>query len=128
MPARTCAQAGQTCLHIAALWGNTEVCEVLLAAGAELNAPNKIHGDTPAHVAGRSPKPEAGRLACAQLMAAKGADLALKNDEGWLAWQIALEQGSARLAEALCPHAHLAQLRAHFQLERERTARDDMDS
>ncbi|KAH3780265.1 nuclear factor NF-kappa-B p100 subunit-like [Dreissena polymorpha] len=42
---------GQTCLHIAALHGNTELVNILLAHGAEINAPDRKSGRTALHFA-----------------------------------------------------------------------------
>ena len=47
---------GQTPLHISLLWGNFEATEVLVEAGANLDATNKISGGTPLHMAGASDK------------------------------------------------------------------------
>ena len=51
---------GQSPLHISLLWGNFEATQVLIEAGGNLNACNKISGGTPMHMAGASDKNPAG--------------------------------------------------------------------
>ena len=58
---------GQSSLHVAALWGNLEACEVLLKHNANTNAQNRINGATPLHSAVQSMKtPISMRTRCIQ--------------------------------------------------------------
>lgn len=47
---------GQTALHVTCIWGNVGSVEVLIGAGANVNAANKIMGTTPLHTAMHSHK------------------------------------------------------------------------
>ena len=83
--------AGQTALHIAAMWGHLDALNALIAAGADLNAQNCIRNDyqsdcnwggTPLHVAANSNKaPLSRRYYCAQRLIDAGANARLLNDE-----------------------------------------------
>ena len=83
--------AGQTALHIAAMWGHLDALNALIAAGADLNAQNCIRNDyqsdcnwggTPLHVAANSNKaPLSRRYYCAQRLIEAGANARLLNDE-----------------------------------------------
>ena len=81
--------AGQTALHIAAMWGNLNAVNALIAAGADLNPQNWIErnylgyiGGTPLHVAANSTKaPLAKRCRCAERLIEAGANARLLNDE-----------------------------------------------
>ena len=68
-------QVGQTCLHIASLWGHREAVETLLELGAPVNAQNRMGGSTPLHMAVSSSKePFSNRIDCARMLIAAGAD------------------------------------------------------
>ena len=81
--------AGQTPLHIAAMWGNLNAVNALIAAGADLNPQNWIErnylgyiGGTPLHVAANSTKaPLAKRCRCAERLIEAGANARLLNGE-----------------------------------------------
>ena len=81
--------AGQTPLHIAAMWGNLNAVNALMAAGADLNPQNWIErnhlgyiGGTPLHVAANSTKaPLAKRCRCAERLIEAGANARLLNGE-----------------------------------------------
>jgi len=47
---------GQTALHVAVLWGHTEVARYLIEKGAEVNASNSMTGATPLHTVLQSGK------------------------------------------------------------------------
>jgi len=76
---------GQTALHIACLWGNARACEALVQGGADVHAKNQLGDQTPLHMlASRFEKRDkvAGRLECAKILKAAGADLRATNAEG----------------------------------------------
>ncbi len=81
--------AGQTPLHIAAMWGNLNALNALIAAGADLNPQNWIvrsesdyFGGTPLHVAANSDKvPLTDRYRCAERLIDAGANARLLNGE-----------------------------------------------
>ena len=80
---------GQTALHIAAMWGNLNAVNALIAAGADLNPQNWIErnylgyiGGTPLHVAANSTKaPLDKRCRCAERLIEAGANARLLNGE-----------------------------------------------
>lgn len=70
---------GQTALHIAALWGSVETTEVLINAGANVNAQNQIAKMTPLHCAIRGTfqsfkETHPRRVQCVKLLLQAGAD------------------------------------------------------
>ena len=76
---------GQTALHIACLWGNSRAAEVLVAAGANVHAKNKINDETPLHMLASRFKGQdkvAARLECAKMLVKAGADLRATNGDG----------------------------------------------
>lgn len=81
----------QTALHVAALWGNIEAATVLISHGAPLNVQNSLSGATPLHMVAGSSKDYAGRLKCAELIIAAGADLTVQDFGGRTAWQAAAD-------------------------------------
>ena len=69
---------GQTPLHIAALWGNVDALNTLIAAGAALNAQNIFDRATPLHVCMSSSKGSPpDREACARRLLEAGANARL---------------------------------------------------
>jgi hypothetical protein len=76
---------GQTGLHVSSLWGNHQCVQVLIDAGADLNAQNTLTGATPLHFAadddiGRGDP--AGRRLCLRLLLAAGADKDIEDARG----------------------------------------------
>eukprot|EP00746_Dinoflagellata_sp_MGD_P085332 gnl/MRDRNA2_/MRDRNA2_33784_c0_seq1.p1 gnl/MRDRNA2_/MRDRNA2_33784_c0~~gnl/MRDRNA2_/MRDRNA2_33784_c0_seq1.p1 ORF type:complete len:537 (+),score=123.72 gnl/MRDRNA2_/MRDRNA2_33784_c0_seq1:82-1611(+) len=63
---------GQTALHIAALWGKKEVCEVLVEAKANVNQANQF-GVTPLHFAASGKGPPQGRAEAIEVLIRAGA-------------------------------------------------------
>jgi len=78
---------GQTPLHIASMWGNVEVAEYLVAAGADIHAVNQLSSGTPLHVAASSTKDPRGRLACVKILLDAGADATRRDADGLVPWQ-----------------------------------------
>jgi ankyrin repeat protein len=74
---------GQTALHVASIWGCTEVARLLIEAGADVDAQNKF-GITPlASAAGKD------RLQVAKLLLENGADPRLRSANGMTALEVA---------------------------------------
>jgi len=97
---------GQTPLHIASMWGRVMSVEILIAAGANLNAKNSpmVGCGTPAHMAARGRGDVALRAEAAKKLKEAGADLSVVNDEGMTAWESVSEEDAAacpQLVQAL---------------------------
>lgn len=93
---------GQTALHIACLWGNARAAEVLVAAGANLEAKNEINGETPLHLLASRTKQGhkiAARIECANILIKAGVDLKAKNDDGNMPYQEIDEEKEGKTAE-----------------------------
>ena len=81
------SSVGQTPLHIAAMWGNMNALNALIAAGCDINRHNRIVetdrcGGTPLHVAANSRKaPLWDRYCCAARLIAAGANARILNGE-----------------------------------------------
>jgi ankyrin repeat protein len=71
---------GQTALHVAALWGNTDVLSVLLEKGGNPNLVNTITGASPLHMCVQSSK--GNTLATARLLLDGGANPSLQDFYG----------------------------------------------
>lgn len=78
---------GQTPLHIAAMWGNAVVAEYLVAKGANVHAINHLSSATPLHVAASSSKDLDGRMQCARILLAAGANPNATDADGSVPWQ-----------------------------------------
>ncbi|KAI2492480.1 hypothetical protein MHU86_22060 [Fragilaria crotonensis] len=65
-------RAGQSALHIAALWGHLKCVEALIDAGANVDAKNNITGATPLHCAIQSSKAPEKRLDVVRLLVERG--------------------------------------------------------
>mmetsp|Transcript_16721 Transcript_16721/g.54439 ORF Transcript_16721/g.54439 Transcript_16721/m.54439 type:complete len:356 (+) Transcript_16721:114-1181(+) len=78
---------GQTSLHIAAMWGNVDVCRFLVANGAHVDAINHLSNSTPLHVAASSNKDPTGRLTCAKILIHAGANAAVPDVDRFLPFQ-----------------------------------------
>jgi len=79
---------GQTALHIAAVWGNANSIEVLIAAGANLDIKNQMGGSAPLHAAAMGRGPVAKRLQGAKKLIEAGADRRQADDGGMLPYQL----------------------------------------
>ena len=84
-----------TPLHWAALGGSTDAINLLLAAGADIDAQNDIQ-NTPLHIAN-----EAGNTDAALLLIEKGADFTTENLKGKAALHLAGVAGSIDVVDAL---------------------------
>lgn len=86
---------GWTALSCAVLSGKEEAVQVLLAAGAEVNA-FCLDGTTPLHKACLW-----GHIRIAVLLLEQGADHSLQDQEGWTAPQLANAQANQELLQIL---------------------------
>ena len=68
--------SGETPLHCAALWGRYEIAQLLIDAGANVNAQDD-QGSTPLHEAART-----GRVKLSQLLLDSGAKADARDDDG----------------------------------------------
>jgi len=78
---------GQTALHISALWGTVESMQVLINAGANVDAQNQIAKMTPLHCAIRGTfqsfaETHSRRVQCVKLLLKAGADVKLCDMKG----------------------------------------------
>jgi hypothetical protein len=104
---------GQTGLHVAAIWGNIEVAEVLIRYGADVNAQNQF-GITPLHMASQSSK-----HAVAKLLIECGAEPSIKAGNGMRAHEVAKDQKMRELCGAPSLKAHAAVIADDVELLRE---------
>ncbi|MCJ1288454.1 hypothetical protein MMC26_007812 [Xylographa opegraphella] len=88
---------GLTPLHVAATYGNTELCAFLLEQGANVNTVDYKYHHTAAHKLmwhpQRDPKT---RLQVSRLLAEYGADFSMEDHQGWTPYTI----GTANLLES----------------------------
>jgi len=89
---------GFTALHWAAYGGHTDVVELLIANGADVNAKNDS-GFTPLHWAATW-----DNKAAAELLISKGADVNAKDIDGKTPLNRAEEQGKSEMVELLKKH------------------------
>jgi ankyrin repeat protein len=92
-------KAGWTALSCAVLSGREEAVQVLLAAGAEVNA-QCPDGTTALHKACLW-----GHVRIAALLLAHGADATIEDQEGWTARQLAIVQDNQELLRLLAESA-----------------------
>merc|ERR1719326_865572 len=88
-------RAGQTALHVAALWGNVMAVDLLLSRGANLNAPNRLAGSTPLHMAASGRGPIDKRILVAKKIVDAGADLTAADNGGSMPFQTVSGEGAA---------------------------------
>lgn len=93
---------GWTALSCAVLSGKEEAVQVLLAAGAEVNACGH-DGTTPLHKACLW-----GHVRIAVLLLEQGADQSLQDQDGWTAQQLARAQGNTELLQRLLAYSEPA--------------------
>lgn len=82
-------------IHSAVAGGHDDVAGILIAAGADVNAPQR-HGWTPLHGAAQN-----GSLVTVERLLAAGADATARNDDGFSAADLAREAGHAEIAALL---------------------------
>ena len=90
---------GMTALHWAAVKGRLDVAEVLIAAGADLEAGTRLGGHTPLHAASRAAHPT-----LVEMLLRAGGDAAAATSTGATALHFAAASGSAAAVEALARH------------------------
>jgi len=75
---------GQTALHVAAMWGRHSCVDVLIKAGAQVNAKNFVNSFTPLHCAAQDNDrgDEEGRIEAVKLLVAAGADAEIADQSG----------------------------------------------
>ncbi len=74
---------GNTPLKVAAVWGDAEAIELLLAAGAHIDEKNE-HGHTALHHAAAQ-----GNIKAVEVLVANGANATIQNDDGKTAFECA---------------------------------------
>jgi ankyrin repeat protein/TPR repeat protein len=89
---------GNTALHLAALEGQAAVAQLLLAAGAQVNAPG-LREETPLHMAMYD-----GHRELAELLLASNANVNARNTAGETPLHLAARKGHRELAELLLEH------------------------
>jgi hypothetical protein len=85
----------RTPLHSATAGGHTEIAELLIDNGADVNA-NEDYGWTPLHLAAKY-----GHREVAELLIAKGADMNAKKKDGWTPLHLAALYGHTEIVELL---------------------------
>ena len=90
---------GQSALHIAALWGHVEACQVLLELGANVHAMNKLSQATPLHMVVQPPykAPITRQVHVIQLLLQYGADKMAIDQFGYIPLDYAMEQREQKL-------------------------------
>jgi len=92
----------QTALHIACLWGNVDCAQVLIKAGADVNATNRISGGTPLHCASMSKRNDEGCAKCIRLLMACGADGSKEDFHGREPWHYSKDPELRVVMSASC--------------------------
>lgn len=92
---------GRTALHVAASNNHLRVVAALLGAGADVNCQATRGGETPLHLAA-----ERGHLAICECLIFNKAQLALKDEAGQTALELAEQNGHKLVARAIRRHMH----------------------
>ncbi|MDC0307390.1 ankyrin repeat domain-containing protein [bacterium] len=90
---------GLTPLNFAAMFGHTEIAELLIDKGADANAKDEKFGLTPLHNAA-----ESGRKEIAELLISKGADVNAKDTGGETPLDRAIKSKQTKTANLLRKH------------------------
>jgi len=92
---------GQTPLHIASMWGRLMSIDLLIAAGAELDAKNgpMIGCCAPLHMTACGRGEPAMRAKAAEKLVKAGANLRLQNEEGAIPLELVTEEDAAAVPE-----------------------------
>ncbi|GFP87318.1 26S proteasome non-ATPase regulatory subunit 10 [Phtheirospermum japonicum] len=90
---------GRSLLHVAVSSSQTEVVEILSAAGSSVVNSSDEEGWAPLHSAASS-----GNLKILEILLNRGADVNLKNDGGRTALHYAASKGRLKIAETLVSH------------------------
>merc|ERR1712137_1175657 len=114
IPVNSGNSMGQTALHVAALWGNVQSVEVLIAAGANLDIKNRMGSSTPLHATAMGMGPVAKRLQAAKKLIEAGADRRQVDDAGMMPYQLVKSDGKDQeahmeLCKLLNPETELQQ-------------------
>ena len=92
-------ESGWTPQHQAALTGNAEALQGILAAGAKANVSEPINGGTPAHIASFN-----GHLDVLKVLVAAGIKINARDNDGWTALSHARDQGFPKIVDWLKVH------------------------
>jgi ankyrin repeat protein len=92
-------KTGSTPLDDAALSGNKDLIEMLLAHGADLSAQDPESKSAPLHYAASF-----GRLEAVRILVEHGADVSAKNSKGQTALQLAMSNQQEEVAAFLRSH------------------------
>lgn len=99
---------GWTPLHLAAFFGQRELAQALLDAGAQVDARStNAMKNTPLHAAAAG-----GKTDLVQLLLQHGADVSARQEGGWTALHAAAQAGNRPMVELLIAHSADVQARA----------------
>lgn len=87
---------GWTALQFAAELGHTRICQLLIQAGADINAKSTMYGETALHLAAYN-----GALECCKYLIQASADIHTKNNDGSTPLHLAAETGSEDICRLL---------------------------
>jgi ankyrin repeat protein len=90
------SQLGYTALHAACEFGAKDMVAALFKLGVAVNIKDYRHGQTPLHYAALG-----GKVHIARMLLEHGADRSIANNRGYLAYEIAEEEGHLECSEVL---------------------------
>eukprot|EP00992_Anisonema_acinus_P007442 TRINITY_DN3251_c0_g1_i1.p1 TRINITY_DN3251_c0_g1~~TRINITY_DN3251_c0_g1_i1.p1 ORF type:complete len:163 (-),score=89.21 TRINITY_DN3251_c0_g1_i1:10-438(-) len=94
------SDCGKTPLMTAAYYCQKEVMALLLARGAVVNALDDVTRDTAAHYVTLSLCGSIRQCGCMMVLAEHGADVALRNEDGYTVFELAAKTGNHDIADA----------------------------